>query len=115
LCRAQAGREELFAALLRQISEPGTLDVVVVEDIHWADEATVDMLRFVGRRIKNASVLLIATYREEDLAPGDPLRAALGELARQRSARRIELARCPPAPSISWQARPVSMQPSSTG
>jgi DNA-binding CsgD family transcriptional regulator/tetratricopeptide (TPR) repeat protein len=92
LCRAQAVREELFAALLRQISEPGTLDVVVVEDIHWADEATVDMLRFVARRIKNASVLLIATYREEDLAAGDPLRAALGELARQRSTRRIELA-----------------------
>src|ERR1700733_8463464 len=79
-------------ALAAQIGEPGTLDVVVVEDIHWADEATVDMLRFVGRRIKNASVLLIATYREEDLAPGDPLRAALGELARQRSTRRIELA-----------------------
>ena len=92
MCRAQAGREELFAALLRQIGGPGTLDVVVVEDIHWADEATVDMLRFVGRRIKNASVLLIATYREEDLAPGDPLRAALGELARQRSTRRIQLA-----------------------
>ena len=64
MCGARAGREELFAALLRQIGEPGTLDVVVVEDIHWADEATVDMLRFVGRRIKNASVLLIATYRE---------------------------------------------------
>ena len=92
LCRGRAGREELFAALLRQVSGPRMLDVVVVEDIHWADEATVDMLRFVGRRIKNASVLLIATYRDEDLAAGDPLRAALGELARQRSTRRIELA-----------------------
>ena len=91
LCRARAGREELFAALLRQVSEPGTLDVMVVEDIHWADEATVDMLRFVGRRIKNAGVLLIATYREEDLTAGDPLRAALGELVRQRSTRRVEL------------------------
>ena len=92
LCRARAGREQLFDALLRQVSEPGTLDVVVVEDVHWADEATVDMLRFVGRRIKNAGVLLIATYREEDLAAGDPLRAALGELARQPAARRVELA-----------------------
>src|SRR6202021_365382 len=63
----------------------------VVEDIHWADEATVDMLCFLGRRIKNASVLLIATYREEDLATGDVLRAALGELARQRCTRRVEL------------------------
>jgi DNA-binding CsgD family transcriptional regulator/tetratricopeptide (TPR) repeat protein len=92
LCHARAGREELFAALLRQVSEPGTLDVVVVEDIHWADEATVDMLRFVGRRIKNAGALLIATYRDEDLAAGDPLRAALGELGRQPTTRRVELA-----------------------
>ena len=92
LCRARAGREQLFDALLRQVSEPGTLDVVVVEDVHWADEATVDLLRFLGRRLQNAGVLLIATYREEDLAAGDPLRAALGELARQPAARRIELA-----------------------
>jgi len=63
-----------------------------VEDVHWADEATVDMLRFLGRRIKNADVLVIATYRDEDLAAGDPLRVALGELARQRSTRRVELA-----------------------
>jgi DNA-binding CsgD family transcriptional regulator/tetratricopeptide (TPR) repeat protein len=92
LCRCQAAREELFRALLRQVSEPGTLNVVVVEDVHWADEATIDMLRFVGRRIKNASVLLIATFRDEDLAAGDPLRAALGELGRQGCTRRVELA-----------------------
>ena len=92
LCRSQAAREELFRVFLRQISQPGTLNVVVVEDVHWADEATVDMLRFVGLRIKSASALLIATYREEDLAAGDPLRAALGELARQPAARRVELA-----------------------
>jgi DNA-binding CsgD family transcriptional regulator/tetratricopeptide (TPR) repeat protein len=91
LRRAGAARQELFAALLSQVSEPGTLDVLVVEDIHWADEATVDMLCFLGRRIKNASVLLIATYREEGLAAGDLLRAALGELARQRCTRRVEL------------------------
>jgi AAA ATPase domain len=41
LCRSRAAREELFRALLRQISERGTLDVVVVEDVHWADEATL--------------------------------------------------------------------------
>jgi AAA ATPase domain len=92
LCRARAARDELFGALLRQVSEPGVLDVLVVEDVHWADEATVDLLRFLGRRIRDAAVLLIATYRAEDLTATDPLRAALGELARQRSARRVELA-----------------------
>jgi len=91
-CRADAAREELFGALLRQVSEPARLDVVVVEDVHWADEATVDLLRFLGRRIRNSAVLLIATYRDDGLAAGDPLRVALGELATQRSTRRIDLA-----------------------
>jgi DNA-binding CsgD family transcriptional regulator len=92
LCQARAARDELFGALLRHVAEPGTLDVVVVEDVHWADEATVDLLRFLGRRIRNAAVLLVVSYRDEDLTATDPLRAALGELARQQPARRVELA-----------------------
>jgi len=48
LCRADAPREELFSALLRQVSAPGRLHVLVVEDAHWADEATIDMLRFLA-------------------------------------------------------------------
>jgi DNA-binding CsgD family transcriptional regulator/tetratricopeptide (TPR) repeat protein len=91
-CRAGAAREELFRALLAQVSEPGMLSVLVVEDVHWADEATVDLLRFVGRRLRDAPVLLVATYRDEGLASGDPLRVALGDLATQRSTRRVDLA-----------------------
>jgi hypothetical protein len=91
-CRAGAAREELFRALLAQVSESGTLSVLVVEDLHWADEATVDLLRFLGRRVWDAPVLLIATYRDDGLAAGDPLRIALGDLATQRSTRRIDLA-----------------------
>lgn len=92
LCCSGAARDELFRAVLRQVSDPGTLDVVVVEDVHWADEATVDLLRFLARRIADAAVVLVVTYRDEGLAPGGPLRAVLGELVRQRPARRIELA-----------------------
>ena len=91
-CRSGAGREQLFGALLRQVSEPGTLNVVVVEDVHWADEATVDMLRFLGRRLRAATVLVIVTYRDDVLAPGNPLRVALGDLATQRSTRRVNVA-----------------------
>ena len=47
--------------------------MVVVEDIHWADEATIDLLRFLGRRIRDATVLLIVTYRDDGLTAGDPL------------------------------------------
>ena len=91
LCRADAPREALFGALLRQVSEPDALHVVVVEDIHWADDATIDLLRFLGRRIRDATVLLLATYRDDGLAAGDPLQLALGDLASQRSVRRISL------------------------
>ena len=66
--------------------------MVVVEDVHWADEATVDLLRFLGRRLRDAPVLLIATYRDDGLAADDPLRVALGDLATQRPTRRVTLA-----------------------
>jgi DNA-binding CsgD family transcriptional regulator/tetratricopeptide (TPR) repeat protein len=91
-CRAGAARDELFRALLRQLGAPGTLSILVVEDIHWADEASIDLLRFLGRRIRKTAVLIIATYRDDELASDDPLRLALGELATQRSTRRIGLA-----------------------
>jgi len=92
LCRARAPREELFDALLREIGTPGNLDVVVIEDVHWADEATIDLLRFLGRRIRTQNALLIATYRDDGMSATDPLRLALGELATQRSTRRVGLA-----------------------
>ncbi len=91
LDRAQAARDELFGALLGELARPGGLRVVVVEDIHWADEATLDLLRFLARRIREMPVLIVATYREDELAASYPLRVALGELAVQRCTRRIEL------------------------
>ena len=91
LCRADAPREELFSALLRQVSAPGELNVLVVEDVHWADEATIDLLRFLGRRIRAAPVLLLATYRDESLTATSPLRIASGDLATHRCVRRISL------------------------
>ncbi len=91
LCAADAPREELFSALLRQVRAAGELHVLVVEDIHWADEATIDLLRFLGRRIRDVPVLLLVTYRDEGLTTTDPLRIALGDLATQRSVRRLSL------------------------
>ncbi|MEV0238167.1 AAA family ATPase, partial [Nonomuraea sp. NPDC050786] len=92
LCRAGAGREELFRGLLREVSDPARLDVVVMEDVHWADEATLDLLRFLGRRLRGSALLLLATYRDDGLSAADPLRVTLGDLASQRSTRRIGLA-----------------------
>lgn len=91
-CRGGATRDELFATLVRQLDTPGKPAVLAIEDIHWADESTLDLLRFLGRRIRDLPVLLIATYRDDELAPGDPLRQVLGDLATQRSTRRIDVA-----------------------
>lgn len=92
LCRADASREELFDALLTELCEPGPLPVVVIEDVHWADEATLDLLGFLARRIREIAVLLIVSYRNDELADTHPLRIALGHLAIQRCARRLRLA-----------------------
>jgi len=57
---------------------PGT--VVVLEDLHWADEATLDVLSLLGRRIRLIPALLVATYRDDELHRTHPLRTLLGEL-----------------------------------
>ena len=90
--RGDAGRDELFGSLLGQLAQPGGLQIVVVEDIHWADEATLDLLRYLARRIISLPVLLVVTYREDEVADSKLLRLALGDLAVQRCTRRVELA-----------------------
>jgi DNA-binding CsgD family transcriptional regulator len=92
LCRADASREQLFDAFLTELYEPGPLPVVVIEDVHWADEATLDLLAFLARRIRETAVLLIVSYRNDELADTHPLRIALGHLSVQRCARRLPLA-----------------------
>ncbi|HEY2795191.1 MAG TPA: AAA family ATPase, partial [Micromonosporaceae bacterium] len=91
MCQGRPERDEMFAALLRQLTGDDQLDVIVIEDIHWADEATLDLLQFLTRRIRAARVLVIATYRDDWLAPSSPLRLAMGHLAAHRWRRRLEL------------------------
>jgi predicted ATPase len=88
---------------------------VVIEDIHWADEATIDLLRFLGRRVRNASTVLIGTYRDDDAESSDRLRVALGELARQRTTRRIALAPLSADAVRSWPQEAGLRRPRCTG
>ena len=91
LCRAEAKRDQLYGALLRQLGDLQALTVIAIEDIHWADEATLDLLSYLGRRIQHLRVLLLVTYREEALVANDPLRLTLGGLASQRATRRLSV------------------------
>ncbi len=71
-------RLALFATLLDELAAEPTL--VVFEDVHWADEATLDALKYLGRRIDRAPSILVFTYRDDEIGPQHPLRHVLGDL-----------------------------------
>ncbi|MFD1369614.1 ATP-binding protein [Actinoplanes sichuanensis] len=92
LLNAGADRAEVLDALVGELSGPGRrpLPVVVVEDAHWADEATTDLLVFLSRRIGRLAALLVVTFRDDEVGPEHPLRAALAAMPRE-VVRRIPL------------------------
>ena len=65
--------------------------ILVIEDLHWADEATLDVMTMLGRRAEIVPALVIATYRDDELTSDHPLRSMLGELRVSHGVRRIEL------------------------
>ena len=91
LGRQEAPRDRLFTAFLAELGSPGAVTVAVIEDVHWADEATLDLLSFAGRRLGRTRSLLVATYRDDELADDHRLRVVLGDLATQRATRRMRL------------------------
>jgi len=72
-------RHRLFVAFLDLLAERPAL--VVLEDLHWADEATLDLVRYAGRRIVRTRSLLVASFRNDEVVSTHPLRAVLGDLA----------------------------------
>ena len=64
----------------------------VVEDLHWSDEATLDLVRFLARRVGDAPAVLVATYRDDELNPHDQLQALIGEIASTARVTRLTLA-----------------------
>ncbi len=87
-----APRDRVFRAALAELGAGLTPTVAVVEDAHWADEATFDLLRFLGRRLDAVRALLVVTYRDDEVGPRHPLRLVLGDLATKASIRRLEVA-----------------------
>jgi len=86
-------RLQLFEAvtmLLERASENGPL-VVIMEDIHWADESTRHLLRFLARALTDAPVMIIATYRSDELTRRHPLRPFLAEVGRFPGTVRVEI------------------------
>ncbi len=74
-------RDRIFTAALDEL-ESGPASLVVFEDVHWADEATLDLLKFLGRRTQRTRATLALTYRDDEVGVGHPLRFVLGEFPR---------------------------------
>jgi DNA-binding CsgD family transcriptional regulator/type II secretory pathway predicted ATPase ExeA len=80
----------VFAALAEELrAEVPT--IAVIEDLHWADEATLDVLRLLARRAETLPSLVVVTYRDDELDARHPVRSALGELITQPGVRRLRL------------------------
>jgi DNA-binding CsgD family transcriptional regulator/tetratricopeptide (TPR) repeat protein len=71
--------QAVFTALLDELGG-GAVTVMVVEDVHWADDASLDALAFLARRIERLPALLVLTYRDDDVPIEAPLRRVLGGL-----------------------------------
>jgi DNA-binding CsgD family transcriptional regulator/tetratricopeptide (TPR) repeat protein len=77
---ASGGRAfDVAVTLLAELRVAGAT-VVVIEDVHWADEATLDVVRLLARRIETVPVLLVLSYRDDQLDRAHPLRVVVGEL-----------------------------------
>jgi DNA-binding CsgD family transcriptional regulator/tetratricopeptide (TPR) repeat protein len=73
-------RPALFEAVLDELRQAAQPMLVVVEDAHWADDATLDWLKHLGRRIDRTRALLAISYRDDEVTATHPLRRVLGEL-----------------------------------
>jgi DNA-binding CsgD family transcriptional regulator len=88
----------------------GRPTVLVLEDLHWADEATLDLLRLLGRRVETLGALVIATYRDDELGPAHPFRIVLGDLESTCAALRLRLPPLSPA-AVEELAMPYGVDP----
>jgi DNA-binding CsgD family transcriptional regulator/tetratricopeptide (TPR) repeat protein len=76
-------QEAVYQALRLELQPRGKPTVLVVEDLHWADDATLDALRYVCRRLNTLTATVVLTYRDDDIDETHSLRRLLGALATQ--------------------------------
>jgi hypothetical protein len=80
---------EIYVAVLEELRARPC--VLVVDDLHWADQGTVDLLRFLLRRLATTGSLVVGTLRPDEIDPSHPLRALLGDAARSEHALSVSL------------------------
>jgi len=85
-----ASPHDVLLALVHELRSRAPA-VLVLEDLHWADEATLDVFILLARRMETVPALLVGTYRDDALARAHPLRRVLGEMATTPAVRRVQL------------------------
>ncbi len=86
---AAVSRFRLFQQVRSALSESAVL--LLLEDVHWADEATLDILRFLGRRLAGTRLMILATFRSEEVVGDHPLTVVMGDLAALPGVVRMQL------------------------
>ncbi|HTB87689.1 MAG TPA: AAA family ATPase [Steroidobacteraceae bacterium] len=77
---AATNRDLIFHATINHLAQGLKATIVVFEDVHWADEATLDLIKFLGRRMQHLPVMLIISYRDDEVGMHHPLRSVIGDL-----------------------------------
>jgi DNA-binding CsgD family transcriptional regulator/tetratricopeptide (TPR) repeat protein len=99
----------VFTAVCDELAAPPSPSVLVVEDAHWADGATLDVLRYLGPRVQGLPAVLLMTYRDDALARDHPLRGVLGTLG-STAASRLRLSSLT-SDAVRAMAEPTSLDP----
>jgi DNA-binding CsgD family transcriptional regulator/tetratricopeptide (TPR) repeat protein len=95
LLRAGGDRATLFEGFIGELQQGARPTLLIIEDVHWADDATLDLLKFLGRRIDRVPCLLVISYRNDEIAADHPLRRMIGDLP-SANISHIELSRLSP-------------------
>ena len=110
---SQARLFEAFLGLLERLAERSPT-VLVIEDLHWADRSTLDLLTFLVRNLR-AALLLVLTYRTDDLHRRHPVRPFLAELDRSERVERLDVDRFDRDEIATAARRPACGQQSGSG
>jgi DNA-binding CsgD family transcriptional regulator/tetratricopeptide (TPR) repeat protein len=100
---------EFAAGLIRELRTTGP-SVVLLEDLHWADAATFDVLRLLARRVDTVPALVVVTYRDDELNRSHPLRVLLGELGAAENIHRVRIMALSAA-AVTELAAPFGLDP----
>ena len=95
----EESRYGLFEAVATQVVI-GTPTVIVIEDIHWSDESSLQLLEHVAETTRVAPIVIVATYRDDHVRTGSPLLPVLASLARVSTATTIPVGALEPASAI---------------